>query len=515
MFQPASRNRRCARATPVGPTSRRPPTRRCWCALNEAAKTSSRGSRGSRRTVAGHAQAQQHGTSDGDAGIDDGAHLPRGQHIEQRGSGHERGAVEGVGIEVRERSAARADRDRSPVTIERNAVRRALDEVRVPVVQDPGLRAGQQRRQPSHHRARPASQVVDHDRTRCEPLGCCEGEFAGPGARILRFAKREPIAADLDDLAHPARRRSDPTASVAGRTSLQHRSGDRRGFVPRSRRGTRAHGLRLEHRTPRGFLPPLPQDRTQRHRIVRRGEDGGRAPCDRLRHSADACRHDRDAPGDRLGDDHAVALGARRRDDEIRGMVRVGESPTGEHPHQLDALREPGGSDRGGGPVREIGVGVQRADDRAAPSGQVGHARQRVDEHVLSLVGRDRADAEQVAPRCGSGRRRRGIRARTSDDDAIGLCERAGDEFGAGPFAGRDHAPGGVQRLALPFGRSRAVPDPGQGARDHVRQHDDPKTRRLRVEHLRRRDGEQSVDQHERVARERGHRPRDILPAAG
>ena len=176
---------------------------------------------------------------------------------------------------------------------------------------------------------------------------------------------------------------------------------------------------------------------------------------------------------------------------------------------------EPGGSDRGGGPAREFGVGVQRAHDRAAPSGQVGHARQRVDEHVLSLVGRDRADAEQVAPRCGSGRRRRGVRARTSDDDAIGLRERAGDEFGAGPLAGRDHTPGGVQGLALPFGRSRAVPDPGQGARDHVRQHDDPETRRLRDQHPRCRDGEQSVDQHERVARERGHRPRDILSAVG
>ena len=65
--------------------------------------------------LAGHAQAQQHGASDGDAGTDDGAQLLRGQHIEQRGSGHERGAVEVVGIEVRELPGARADRDRSSV----------------------------------------------------------------------------------------------------------------------------------------------------------------------------------------------------------------------------------------------------------------------------------------------------------------------------------------------------------------------------------------------------------------
>ena len=95
-----------------------------------------------------------------------------------------------------------------------------------------------------------------------------------------------------------------------------------------------------------------------------------------------------------------------------------------------------------------------------------------------------------------------------------GSASAAGDELGAGPLAGRDHTPGGVQRVALPFGCSRGVLDPGQGAGDHVRQHDDPKTPRLRDQHLRCRDGEQSVDQHESVARERGHRPRGILPAS-
>ena len=76
-----------------------------------------------------------------------------------------------------------------------------------------------------------------------------------------------------------------------------------------------------------------------------------------------------------------------------------------------------------------------------------------------------------------------------------------------------------TRRAAFRASRSRSavracVPDPGQGAGDHVRQHDDPKTRRLRVQHLRCRDGDQSVDQHERVARERGHRARHVLPAA-
>ena len=77
MLQPASRNRRCASATPAGSHEPASADTTLLVGVERGLEDVVARIPGVEANLAGHAQAQEHGTSDGDAGIDDGADLLR------------------------------------------------------------------------------------------------------------------------------------------------------------------------------------------------------------------------------------------------------------------------------------------------------------------------------------------------------------------------------------------------------------------------------------------------------
>ncbi len=68
-----------------------------------------------------------------------------------------------------------------------------LEQVRVPVVEDPALRPGQERREPPAHRPAAAGEVVDHPAAgrRKVPPELLD-EVAGPGRGVGGLAQVEP-----------------------------------------------------------------------------------------------------------------------------------------------------------------------------------------------------------------------------------------------------------------------------------------------------------------------------------
>ena len=62
---------------------------------------------------------------------------------------------------------------------------------------------------------------------------------------------------------------------------------------------------------------------------------------ERLRNATDVGRDDRQAAGKRLGDHHAVGLGARRQHEQVSGGVAPVEIPCDARPREADAFSEP------------------------------------------------------------------------------------------------------------------------------------------------------------------------------
>ena len=237
-------------------------------------------------------------------------------------------------------------------------------QIGVPVVHDPVLRSGQPRREPAAHRPGAAAQVVDHLATgrRKMPPQLFD-EVGRAGRSVGRLAEGEPRPADPDALGG---HREAPARTPA--------SGGRGGRPPGERRAALAGGAAGP--VPQlGVGEPRPERRAERRRVVGRNEQPGPDPVGAVTESlgqpADLGCDDRQAAGQRLGDDHAVGLGARRQHEQVRGGVaalEVDSGPRSRRSARGRRSRRPvrGGEDRRRTPGR--GPGCPRT--RSATTGR-------------------------------------------------------------------------------------------------------------------------------------------------
>ena len=193
---PSPRNPSTAAATASGPSRRPPAVMRRWCASNAAATRESSGSAGASSTRPTTDSVQQHRTSGSGADVDQRRQLVAGHQVEQRRGGDEGRAGEIVRPQPGDVGPPRLDGDGSAVGGRAGQVGRGdLQQVRVPVVQDPALRPRQERREPAAHRPGAAGEVVDHPAGR--PGGRrrrrCVDELAGAGRGVGSLAQVEPV----------------------------------------------------------------------------------------------------------------------------------------------------------------------------------------------------------------------------------------------------------------------------------------------------------------------------------
>ena len=188
-------------------------------------------------------------------------------------------------------------------------------QVRVAVVEHPVLRtvgaagpaSAPSSRSPTRGRARPRWSVPVQARARPRaPLG---GARRGVRRLAQRAATPRSPAPPRSVTPPPPRGCREP---VAGLRPVGERRAAARAADRRSARS-------------RGVGEPPAQCRRQARGIARRHEDAGpapvRRPSERLRKPPDVAAHGRDGPRQRLGDGHAVGLGPRRGDDEVRRRV--------------------------------------------------------------------------------------------------------------------------------------------------------------------------------------------------
>ena len=243
---------------------------------------------------------------------------------------------------------------------------------------------------------------------------------------------------------------------------------------------------------------PGPQRGAERGGVVRRDEQPRAGPVgavpERLRHAPDSGGDDREAPGERLGDDHAVA--SRRETPAPAGrraayvMIEVAAGPRPGEAHPVVRARRPGHDDEGARrtPGRGPALPTHRhrqdspSASRAPPAARRGPCRGH------------RRDAEQrPAIRCPGGELGRvGARLRPR-----GPGRRAASTARAastGPAAGGDHRGGGGEHRAS---RLRCIRVVRPVAERHVHEHDQPQPARRRHEHVRGRRGDEPVEQHD------------------
>ncbi len=209
-----------------------------------------------------------------------------------------------------------------------------LQQVCVPVVHDPVLRPGQQRREPAAHRAGAAAEVVDHPAAGCRELSPeVLDEVARTGRGVGRLAEGKPSPADPGALERSSRRPGQDTRE------------DGRGGRPSGERLAPLAGGPAQPRSELGVAEPGPERGAERRRVLRRDQqprpDPVGAVTEGLRHPADLGRDDRQAAGQSLGDDHAVRLGARRQHQQVRGGVAAVEIGSGPRSREAHAVAQP------------------------------------------------------------------------------------------------------------------------------------------------------------------------------
>ena len=228
----------------------------------------------------------------------------------------------------------------------------------------------------------------------------------------------------------------------------------------------------------------------------RPGPDAVGGVTEGLRHAADVGRDDRQATRQRLGHDHAVGLGARRQHQQVRGGVAALEIGAGPRAREAHPIAQPASSAAATETLDERRVAVQAAHAHAVP-GQVRGRRQRIEQHVVPLVGGHRGDAEQRPARRRPGREVGRVDAGLGDVDPVGRQRVQLQQPAAGPRAGRDDGGGGREDCAFPLPRlARAVGGRAMAQR-HVHEHDQPQPARLRHQHPGCRRGDQAVEQHD------------------
>ena len=359
-----------------------------------------------------------------------------------------------------------------------------LEQIGVPVVRDPVLRPRQERREPSAHRPGAAGEVVDHPAAGCrEAPPDVRDEVAGPGRSVGRLAEVEPSGAHADLL--------DRHRAAPARTPDEHGRGGR---PPGERRAPLAGGP-AQPPPQIGVAEPGPKRCAERGRVAGRDEKAGARPVgavtEGLRHAADLGCHDRQAAGQRLGDDHAVRLGAGRQHQQVGGGVAAGEIGLGLRPRKAHPSVQPALSSEAAEAIGERRVAVEAAHAPAVPV-KSRHRGERIEQHVMALAGDHRRDGEQRPGGLGSRREVGGIDAGLGDVHAIAGQGIELEEPSPGPPAGRDDRSGGREDGAL----LRPVTLPAVAER-HVHEHHQPQPARLRQQHLRGRRGDQPVEQHD------------------
>ena len=99
-----------------------------------------------------------------------------------------------------------------------------------------------------------------------------------------------------------------------------------------------------------GVAEPGPERGGERRRVAGRDQQARPGPVgavtEGLRQPADLGRDDRQATGQRLGDDHAVRLGARRQHQQVRGGVAAVEVGSGPRPREAHPVAQAACSER-------------------------------------------------------------------------------------------------------------------------------------------------------------------------
>ena len=212
--------------------------------------------------------------------------------------------------------------------------------------------------------------------------------------------------------------------------------------------------------------------------------------------SADVGGDDRQAAGQRLGDDHAVGLGARRQHQQVRGGVAAVEIGSGPRSREGHAVAQPAVQHAAPETLHERRVAVQAAHADAVP-GQVRRS-------PPAPRAARRGPCRRSPPRRRAARRRprsRSARSAASTPGSATCTRSAGSAYSSSsrrrrPRAGRDDGRGGREdRAFAPPDRRR--PSAPAVAQRHVHEHDQAQPARLRHQHLGGRRGDQSVEQHD------------------
>ncbi len=350
---------------------------------------------------------------------------------------------------------------------------------------------GSERREPAAHRPGAAAEVVDHHGGRS--AGSARPRrgrrVAGAGRGVGRLAQLEPRGADPDALGRhrrrgrPGRRRrptvvADQPASDARRSRAARRSRRRSSASPSQARSAAPSATR----------------------VVGRHEQPGPvavgAVAEGLRHAPDLGRDDRQAAGERLGDHHAVRLGARRA------------APAGPRRRSCASSSAPvrGPAKRTRSPSPPSRARRRRPSANAGSRSRLPTHRQCHDRSAIVASASSStswplpgitAATQSSAPRRPESR----VPRSAASTPGSATCTRSpASEYRSSsapprPAAGRDD--GRRRPRSTARSRVRAPSSAASMAQRHVHEHDQPQPARLRHEHLRGRRGDQPVEQHD------------------
>ena len=461
---------------------------RRWWALKAAATRGVERIRRGQLDATDDGQRQQHGASGAGADVDQPGQLVAGHQVEQRGGGDQGRA----GEIVRRRSRVMSDRRVS--TRPRRRRRRAGRSAAAICSRSASRSCSTQCCGPGSSGASqrpiapvPQREVVDHQRPvagRCRRSCSTRSRRAGGGVGGL--AQGEPVGADPDRLRRSSRRSRQDARDDGrgGRPAGQRRAPLARGpaqplAAARRRRARRAARRRARPGRPGGTSRP--------------GRSPSGAVAERLRHAADLGGDDRQAAGQRLGDDHAVRLGRARpapagRRRRSCGRARRRSAAPGSAPGRPARRRG-----RGGGAARRTpgrGRGCRRTRQLPATGRSiVASASSSTSWPLPGSPPRRRAAPRRSRCRARARRRRRRARRRAPGRPAARTAPAAG--------AGVHALVVTTAAAAASTAPSRAAASPSVvPAQRHVHEHDQPQPARLRHQHLRGRRGDQPVEQH-------------------
>ena len=338
--------------------------------------------------------------------------LGRGEHVQQRGAGDQRGAGEVGGGEpgqVADPGLARRRRGGS-------ARAASASRLGVPVVQHPVLR----------RRAAGAPASGPSSRCRCPgrgppaaagSAGSRSTSSAAAGGRVGRLAQREPVG-ERRSCRPPARRDTIRAVIVP--------AGQRRAAGPgrRGAAGSRRSASASQRRSAPASAAASGGDQQPGHAAVR-------GVAERARHPADRGRQHRHPAGQRLGHHHPVRLPAGRQHQQVgRRRTRRPASAPGQRP----------GEPHPGGRARPVGRG---AAGHEAGSRSASRRTRSVQARSASLAS---ASTSTSWPLCGAtaatqssaaGRRRRGSGAGSTPGVATCTAGSSGAGSTGGPGSSR------------------------------------------------------------------------------